>query len=757
MKEFLTKLQHSLMAKLIITVGLILLTSISTWAIINIQSQRDKMRTQLVAGADRLGNTIVLGTRYAMMLNSRDDINQIINNIGKQREIEAIRIYNKDGTIKFSKGMQEVDTSTNIKAEACDICHRTDPPIVDLTTKERIRIIKSDEGHRKLGIIKPIFNDPGCSTGDCHFHPDDKKVLGALDVVVSLEKTDREILQFEKEVIGLALFVFILTGGMIFILFIKFVNRPISQLIEGTDRIARGQYSDKIQMDTNGEFGMLANSINEMGRSIGTKQVELNRQKDEYQRLFDHVPCLITVQDRDYKLIGYNKEFAENFNPDPGDYCYHAYKGLEGKCRKCPVEKTFNDGQSHYSEESGTGKDGRPTHWIVKTSPVKNDAGEVVAAMEISLDITHRKVLEQELKKSEAKYRAIFDNIPNPVLVMDQHSFEILDCNESVYTVYGFLRNEVVGRSFLDFFSEEERDHYAVRLMTASVLNRVRHLSKHGKNLYVTIRSSASEYPGGKVLLVTISDITKRLETEQQLIQASKMATLGEMATGVAHELNQPLSVIKTASSFFMKKVSKNETIQPEILNELSGEIDSHVDRATKIINHMRQFGRKSDINLEPVSVNDALKRASEIFSQQLKVRGINVAWEITGDLPPVMADAGRLEQVFINLLINARDAIEEKWEQYADTAGTGTIRLMSGLEDAAVVVRVCDSGEGVPPEIIDKVFEPFFTTKKVGKGTGLGLSISYGIIKECGGTIRVQPGEQEGTCFILTFPVAEP
>ncbi|MCP3869690.1 MAG: PAS domain-containing sensor histidine kinase, partial [Gammaproteobacteria bacterium] len=173
------------------------------------------------------------------------------------------------------------------------------------------------------------------------------------------------------------------------------------------------------------------------------------------------------------------------------------------------------------------------------------------------------------------------------------------------------------------------------RLMTASVLNRVRHLSKHGKNLYVTIRSSASEYPGGKVLLVTISDSTKRLETEQQLIQASKMATLGEMATGVAHELNQPLSVIKTASSFFMKKVSKNETIRPEILNELSGEIDSHVDRATKIINHMRQFGRKSDINLEPVFVNDALKRASEIFSQQLKVRGINVAWEITGDLPP--------------------------------------------------------------------------------------------------------------------------
>lgn len=756
MVEFLTKLKHSVMAKLIVTVGLILLVSIATWAVINMQSQREKMESQLVAGADRLGSTIVQGTRYAMMLNSRDDINQIINNIGKQREIEAIRIYNKEGTIKFSKEMREMDTSTNIKAEACDICHRTDPPIVDLTLDQRVRIIKSDVGHRQLGIIQPIFNDPSCATGDCHFHPADKKVLGALDVVVSLEKTDREIFQFEKEVIGLALFVFVLTGGTIFILFIKFVNRPISSLIAGTDRIARGQYNDQIQMDANGEFGLLADSINAMGSSIDAKQVELNRQKDEYQRLFDHVPCLITVQDRDYKLIGYNKEFAESFHPEPGDYCYHAYKGLQGKCEKCPVEKTFNDGQSHYSEESGTGKDGKPTHWIVKTSPVTDDAGEVVAAMEISLDITERKNLENELIKSEEKYRAIFDNIPNPVLVMDRDTFEILDCNDNVFPVYGYLREEVVGRSFLDFFRPEERESYRRKLQSTALLDQVRHLSKQGKSLFVTIRSSASDYSGGKVLLVTISDITKRLEAEQQLIQASKMATLGEMATGVAHELNQPLSVIKTASSFFMKKIAQNEPIREEILNDLSGEIDSHVDRATKIINHMRQFGRKSDVTLEPVSVNAALKKAFEIFSQQLKVRGITVEWDIADQLPQVLADAGRLEQVFINLLINARDSIEEKWEQSAVASGTGTITLKSRQADGFVRVSVCDTGKGIPPEIMDKVFEPFFTTKKVGKGTGLGLSISYGIIKECGGIIKVRGGDPDGACFILVFPTIE-
>ncbi len=116
------------------------------------------------------------------------------------------------------------------------------------------------------------------------------------------------------------------------------------------------------------------------------------------------------------------------------------------------------------------------------------------------------------------------------------------------------------------------------------------------------------------------------------------MATLGEMATGVAHELNQPLSVIKTASSFFMKKITRKEPIKDEILLTLSQEIDSHVDRATRIINHMRMFGRKSEMTLENVQVNDVLKSAFEIFSQQLKVRGIGVEWDL---YPNIAADSG--------------------------------------------------------------------------------------------------------------------
>ena len=141
-------------------VGLTLLVTISTWAYFNIEYQKEKLMQNVVAATDRLTNTIRLGTHYAMMLNSRDDINQITMNIGRQREIENIRIYNKEGQIKFSNQADEVDQATNIKAEACDICHRTEPPLTTLNLNERTRIFSSPRGHRLLGIISPSTTSP---------------------------------------------------------------------------------------------------------------------------------------------------------------------------------------------------------------------------------------------------------------------------------------------------------------------------------------------------------------------------------------------------------------------------------------------------------------------------------------------------------------------------------------------------------------------------------------------------------------------
>jgi histidine kinase len=750
------KLRHRMVTKLIVTTGLVLLVVMLVWAYYNIDYQKRKLMENIVAGTDRLTSTIRLGTHYAMMLNSRDDITQIIANIGKQEEIENIRIYNKAGEIKFSNRSDEVDRVTNIEAEACFVCHRVDPPLTAISLEERIRIFRSTKGYRLLGIITPIGNDPGCSTGDCHFHPSDKKILGALDVVVSMKTIDGDIRTAGKWISVLTVCVFALISVIIFVSVLRFVNQPVKKLIDGTRKIAKGDLLESVDLQRKDEMGHLAKAINQMSGDISKQRSELNKQRDRYQNLFERVPCLITVQDRNYRLLNYNNEFADRFSPHPEDHCYHAYKGRDNKCDPCPVQMTFADGLSHYAEESGIRKDGTLSHWIVRTSPIRDEQDEIVACMEISLDITERKKLEVELKKSEKKYHAIFNNIPNPVFVLEPENLTILDCNQSVESVYGRPTKTLIGGSFLTLFLEEDRAHYARLLAEIPVLNQVRHRHQNGGVLFVNIRVSPSEYSGKKVLLVTTSDITKRLETEQQLIQASKMATLGEMSTGVAHELNQPLSVIKTTSSFFLRKLEKDEPIAKDLLANMLTKVDRNVDRATRIIHHMRMFARKSDTAFQKIQVNDVLHSAFEIFDQQLKVRGIDVQWHITPELPKIKADPQRLEQVFINLLLNARDAIEEKWQTQGHSKGKDTISIDTYFKQGRTICRICDTGKGIPKGKADKIFEPFFTTKEVGKGTGLGLSISYGIVKECDGKIVASAHESGGACFTLSFAAVD-
>ncbi len=284
-------------------------------------------------------------------------------------------------------------------------------------------------------------------------------------------------------------------------------------------------------------------------------------------------------------------------------------------------------------------------------------------------------------------------------------------------------------------------------------MDQVRHLTKDGRMIYVNIRVSPSKYLGREAFIVTTSDITQRVEMEQQLIHASKMATLGEMATGIAHELNQPLSVIKTSSNYFIRKLKKEQPIEAKNLFTMADKISSNVDRATRIINHMREFGRKTFESREEVDVNKVLMDAYDILSQQFKLRGIEVFWSLQDHLPMIMAEPSRLEQVIINLLVNARDAIEDKIASGKGQRGEEKIFVKTFTEGKSVVAEVEDTGPGIPDAVKGKIFEPFFTTKKVGKGTGLGLSISYGIVKDFGGTIEAFSNQGRGARFVMRFP----
>ena len=187
----------------------------------------------------------------------------------------------------------------------------------------------------------------------------------------------------------------------------------------------------------------------------------------------------------------------------------------------------------------------------------------------------------------------------------------------------------------------------------------------------------------------------------------------------------------------------------------MANDISSNVQRAAGIIKHMRDFARQSEVVRTKVNINDPIKDVFSVLGHQLKVHQIELELDLDPDVPYIMAEHNRLEQVFINLVTNAVDAMDEKGKKLGNQEWSRLLKIKSFSENNQVVVIVSDTGTGMPQEVIDKIFEPFFTTKDVGKGTGLGVSISYGIVQDYDGTINVESEVGKGTRFELMFPAS--
>ncbi|WP_415716217.1 PAS domain S-box protein [Maridesulfovibrio sp.] len=750
------KYRQTLIMKMLLSGGITLLLSVLLWTSFNVIFFKKNVTDNIQSDIAMLSDTVLLSLHHAMMLDSKEFIQNDINNISRQGEIKSIRVINKMGQIIYSNDPDEINHVIETSSPPCWNCHKHKNPPATMSLDQRTRL-KTVNGKKYMGIITPIPNSKGCAPGPCHVHAVDEKLLGLLDLEISTEKKSSMLDTFETANFGIAIVVFIATFGALFVFAYNFIFKPLRKIIKSTREFGAAQDFIEIRLDQTDEIGTLADAFNMMGRQVQEKHRALLEQKEEYRDLFDNVPCLVSVVDLNFRVIRHNKAYEKHFGKPRGRQCYQINKDRDRKCDECPVERTFFDLTPHMSEESGLSKDGKNIHWIVYTSPIKDRNGKIVAAMEMMLDITRRKELEESLAASEQRYHAIFDSIPGAVFVLDADDLSILNCNDPVEEIYGYPRKEILGNSFLLLFREEERADYDHLLKVRHEIGPCSHVTKSGTSIYAMLRISPAEFENNRTLIITCSDVTKKLEAEQQLIQASKMGTLGEMASGVAHELNQPLAILKTISNLLMRKVSRNQQVEPKILREMAEGIDTHVNRASKIIDHMREFGRKSEIKTMPVQVNDVLRRGFDFFSRQLTLRNIHVEWNLNSHLPQVMADANRLEQVVINLLINARDAIEDRWKNSVPLADDKKIFISTDFTDEHVIIKVCDTGPGIPDSIQGRLFEPFFTTKDVGKGTGLGLSISYGIIKDYNGVIKASNEPDHGACFTITFPYELP
>ena len=235
-------------------------------------------------------------------------------------------------------------------------------------------------------------------------------------------------------------------------------------------------------------------------------------------------------------------------------------------------------------------------------------------------------------------------------------------------------------------------------------------------------------------------------DKQEQLVQAGKLATLGELTTGVAHELNNPLNNIGLFIGNVIDYIELGQLDEDRIVNDLQKAMEQ-VRKATEIITHLRTFGRPAPIALEPIDVDDVIERSLSLVQEQLRLRAIEVTRERRSTGLVVLGNAIQLEQVFINLCTNARDALAD--------AERREVRIASMEEGDTVKITFADTGTGIPHGIEQRIFDPFFTTKEVGGGTGLGLSITYSIVKEHGGEIWVEGRPGEGAAFYIELPRA--
>lgn len=248
--------------------------------------------------------------------------------------------------------------------------------------------------------------------------------------------------------------------------------------------------------------------------------------------------------------------------------------------------------------------------------------------------------------------------------------------------------------------------------------------------------------------IIAFSDITMFVQTRNQLVHSTKLASLGELAAGMAHELNQPLNVIRMSCHNLLRSLSKGAFTQVAAEEKLN-RINAQVDRAAKIIDGMKAFGRKANTSAGSINPSTAINMALDLLKEQLAIQSIKINHTPLVDQITVLADAISLEQIIINLVTNARDAIKDS------ALNSGEIFIRETVVDGKFHVEVEDNGGGIPSASIKNIFDPFFTTKEVGKGTGLGLSISYGILQEIGGTIEVD-NREKGACFTFEIPLAK-
>jgi len=395
-------------------------------------------------------------------------------------------------------------------------------------------------------------------------------------------------------------------------------------------------------------------------------------------------------------------------------------------------------------------KDGTSIVCLNTGTVVRDNSGRVVRYQGALMDITERREIERRLHQQQEFARRLVDSFPDLILVLDtaaHYTFISPRCAE----VLGYALEETKEVEFGGRTHPEDlpaalalyRDLIAGRQTYASLEIRVRHKNGDWRRIRFNFSPLCNEKGEIEGVVLSGRDVTDLKRLEEQLIQAEKLAALGQMLAGVAHELNNPLTAILGVTELLRERARDDDAAKRQL--DLT---HRQARRAARIVQNLLEFSRPASPQKKPLDVNNLVERTLQLHEHSLRRNRIEVDFPPHADLPAVIGDANQLIQVLLNLVTNAEQAIREVRE-------SGRIQIRLGRAGDRVTLAVQDDGVGIQPEAVPRIFDPFYTTKRPGGGTGLGLSICMSIIREHGGSIEVETLPAGGSAFIVYLPIA--
>lgn len=726
--DLIRKFTHSLSFKLSFYGGLIMFLALLAFSYWSISAQEENLINKSVQGALTDSEVVKAAIWNGMMTKEREVIRQIVLTIGKQEGFKEINLYDARGVLHYSS--QGVTGHQSARPK--------NPLLDDIATNPSVRHRLARDGN-SIWVVNPLLNTQSCSSAACHAHPESQPILGALEIKIPLEGARAEIARDSGQTVIFASLLFFLLTSINGLAVILLVNRNIRRLKDNTARVARGDYAMQGLIQGSDEIADLSRSFDKMSKKVKERTEDLDARRRYNKTLFEEAPSYMTVVSRDYRIVRANRTFRDQFGDQLGKKCFTGYKGLDSKCEKCPVEKTFADGLSHQSEEVWK-LNGHDVFVMVKTAPIYDDDGNTAEVLEMSVDVTRLKRLQLELARREEEYRHLFENAPCYLTVVDKN-FNIVQTNEQFNEDFGVhvgdkcfrvykkrdcrCENCPVEKTFLD-----GQGHYSEEIWQCE-----------GQATYVVVNTApVTDHTG---TIVAVLEMSTNITEVKQL--QGELAILGETIAGMSHNIKNILSGLQGGVYVVDSGLLRE---RPERIQAGWKMVKNNVEKVSDLVKGILYASKERKPEYEEYDPGQLLTEVCDLFEPRARDHGIKLARNFERHMGSFLLDPTGLHSALANLVSNALEACRSTEEDDLHQVVVG-----GRIEGDRLLMEVTDDGEGIPEEVKDKLFNKFYSTKGA-KGTGLGLVITRKVIEEHGGFIRVESESGKGTSFFLDIPL---